>query len=59
MGKSALTELFETEEKIRILRRVAKRNPVTATTVVAATGTSKALTGVRLILRGGYLSSYL
>lgn len=56
MGKSALAELFETEEKIRILRRVAKRNPVTATTVVAATGTSKALVSryLRLLVRNGF-----
>ena len=56
MGKSALAELFETEEKIRILRHVAKRNPVTATTVVAATGTSKALVSryLRLLVRNGF-----
>jgi len=56
MGKSVLTELFETEEKIRILRYVAEQSPVTATTVVAATGTSKALVlrYLYLLARNGF-----
>ncbi|WP_214083926.1 helix-turn-helix domain-containing protein [Methanoculleus sp.] len=56
MGKSVLTELFKTEERIRILRHIAERSPVTATAVAAATGTSKALVSryLRLLAQNGF-----
>ncbi len=56
MGKSVLSELFKTEERIRILWYVAERSPVTATAVAAATGTSKALVSryLRLLARSGF-----
>ena len=43
MREAGLSELFKTEERIRILRYVAGQRTVTATAVVEATGTSKAL----------------
>jgi DNA-binding transcriptional ArsR family regulator len=56
MGETALTELFKTEERIRILRYVAERSPVTATAVTRATGASKPLVShhLRLLARNGF-----
>jgi DNA-binding IclR family transcriptional regulator len=56
MEKPVLTELFKTEERIRILRHVAGRSPVTATAVAGATGTSKPLVSryLRLLVQSGF-----
>lgn len=55
-GKTVFIELFKTKERIRILRYVAKRSPVTATAVPGATGTSKPLVSryLRLLAKNGF-----
>ena len=56
MGKPVLTELFKTEERIRILRYVAGQRQVTTTAVAGASGTSKPLVSryLRLLVKGGF-----
>lgn len=56
MGKPVLTELFKTEERIRILRYVAGQRQVTTTAVAGATETSKPLVSryLRLLVKGGF-----
>lgn len=60
MRKPALTELFKTEERIRILRYVARRSPVTTTAVVGATGTSKPLVSryLRLLVQNDFCTQH-
>jgi len=60
MGKPVLTELFKTEERIRILRYVAGQRQVTTTAVTGATGTSKPLVSryLRLVAQCNFCTQH-